>query len=197
MTYPTRIRYGLRLLAYLAVQEKGQRIPVSSVALGENVSVKYLEQIVGALRPLRALKSLRGAHGGYMLIKDPAEISIGDIFECLGGMAYPVPCLEAAEGCEQAQACTTRPFWKKFDAHMRSFLETMSLADLVAMAPPEAIERLLKGGEASGASKTSEVLAGALAGALDMADEASTGSMPVCPVAKLGDCNDADAGMRS
>lgn len=143
MTYPTRIRYGLRLLAYLALRSPGERVPVSFVANSENVSVKYLEQIVSSLRPLHALKSLRGAHGGYILIKKPSEIIVGDIFKCLGGMTYPVPCLENPEACEQVAVCATRPFWKKFDDHMRLFLQEITLEDLVGMAPPEAVDRIL------------------------------------------------------
>lgn len=142
MTFPTRIRYALRLLAYLAIQEPGRRVPVSGIAVAENVSVKYLEQIVGALRPLKALRSLRGARGGYVLVKDPKDISISDIFECLGGMAYPVPCLENTANCCQVGSCATRPFWLKLDVHMRGFLQEMTLADIVADAPRAAIDRI-------------------------------------------------------
>ena len=93
MVYPTRIRYGLRLLVNIASRAPGERVSIQALASEEKISGKYLEQIVNALRPLRALQAVRGAHGGYVLVKKASEISLGEVFKCLGGMAYPVPCL--------------------------------------------------------------------------------------------------------
>ncbi len=130
MAYPTRIRYGLRLLARLAAQTRNGYVSVADIAAEEGVSVKYLEQIVGLLRPLGVLASVRGARGGYALTRDPAEVSLESVFESLGGLSAPSPCMDAADSCSRSLICGTRPFWLEFDAHIRNYLRSKSLADL-------------------------------------------------------------------
>lgn len=138
--YPTRVRYGLRLLTRLALHDKDQRLSVGDIAAEESVSVKYLEQIVGALKPLGVLRSVRGAHGGYTLAKDPADICLRDVFECLGGLDTPVPCINEEEACDRKEVCTTYPFWAGLDAHIREYLAGRTLADVVAEAPAQIAE---------------------------------------------------------
>ncbi len=133
MAYPTRVRYGLRFLVRLALQGEC-RLSINEIAQEEEVSVKYLEQIVNRLKPLGILESIRGARGGYCLARDPATITIARVFESLGGLAAPVPCMEDDFDCGRGHVCTTRPFWEKLDAHVRGFLEGMTLADIVAAA---------------------------------------------------------------
>ncbi len=136
MAYPTRIRYGLRLLMRLASQG-GRRLSIGSVAVEEGVSVKYLEQIVNLLRPLGIITSTRGPRGGYELARDPAQVTLESIFDSLGGLTAPVPCLDAPAGCSRTPVCMTRPFWLEFDAHMRKYLRSQTLRDLMPNAPGE------------------------------------------------------------
>ncbi|MCC8194806.1 MAG: Rrf2 family transcriptional regulator [Deltaproteobacteria bacterium] len=138
MAYPTRVRYGLRLLVRLALQDDA-RLSMSDIAQEEGVSIKYLEQIVGLLKPLGILESVRGAHGGYRLVDDPAQITMDRVFESLGGLSASAPCFEDAGICERVEYCTTKPFWGLLDEHVRGFLRRTTLADVVASAP--------KGGE--------------------------------------------------
>lgn len=140
MAYPTRVRYGLRLLVRLALQDESRRLSVSEIAQEEGVSIKYLEQIVSLLKPLGILESVRGAHGGYRLVVDPAQIPMDKVFESLGCLAFPAPCFENADICSRMDVCTTRPFWGKLDAHMREYLGAMSLADVVADTPKDGME---------------------------------------------------------
>ncbi len=153
MAYPTRIRYGLRLLARLAIQAQSGYVSIADIASEEGVSVKYLEQIVGLLRPLGILTSVRGARGGYALVSSPAEVTLEAVFESLGGLDAPTPCVETPSGCNRAPVCAARSFWSEFDAHMRSYLRSKTLADLIAvgaadlhfaipgLAAPKAAER--------------------------------------------------------
>lgn len=136
MALPTRVRYGLRLLVRLAIQGPEQRASMADIALEESISVKYLEQIVGMLKPLGLLAAVRGARGGYVLAKDPKEITLDVIFSCLGGLEGPVPCL-CGGACDRVSVCTTRPFWEEFDRHVHDFLRGRTLKDLVDKAPPQ------------------------------------------------------------
>lgn len=140
MAYPTRVRYGLRLLVRLALQDELRRLSVSEIAQEEGVSVKYLEQIVSLLKPLGILESVRGARGGYSLVVNPARIPMDKVFESLGGLSFPAPCFESADVCSRVDVCTTRPFWGRLDKHVRQYLEGVSLADVVADSPKDGVE---------------------------------------------------------
>jgi len=140
MSYPTRVRYGLRLLVRLAIQDESRRLSMNEIAQEEGVSIKYLEQIVTLLKPLGILESVRGARGGYCLIKDPSAISMIKVFESLGGLSASSPCLENPEICPRVDICTTKPFWQKLDTHIHTYLANVSLADVVADAPKGGVE---------------------------------------------------------
>lgn len=138
MAFPTRVRYGLRLLVRLAVQGPEHLASMTDIALEENISVKYLEQIVSMLKPLGILTSVRGARGGYVLAKDPKEITLESVFSSLGGLDAPAPCMcKGKDDCDRMTICTTRPFWLEFDLHMRDFLRNKTLQDLVDKAPKQ------------------------------------------------------------
>ncbi|SBV91835.1 Transcriptional regulator (fragment) [uncultured delta proteobacterium] len=139
MAYPTRVRYGLRLLVRLALQEES-RLSMNEITLEEGVSIKYLEQIVSLLKPLGILESVRGARGGYCLICNPGEITMDRVFESLGGLAASAPCFEDESICSRVDVCTTKPFWGQFDTHVRGFLKGKTLADIVASAPKGNLE---------------------------------------------------------
>lgn len=138
--YSTRVRYGLRLLVRLALQDNARHLSIGEIAVEEGVSVKYLEQIVSLLKPLGILTSIRGARGGYALLCDPAEVTMDKVFEGLGGLAPSAPCFTDSAACGRANVCTTRPFWQDFDTYMRQYLERMTLADIVATAPQGGME---------------------------------------------------------
>ena len=140
MAYPTRVRYGLRLLVRLALQSESQHLSIGEIANEEGVSVKYLEQIVSLLKPLGILVSVRGARGGYALVRDPAEVTMDSVFESLGGLSAPAPCFEDVKLCTRVNVCTTRLFWRDFDTNTRAYLRGVTLADIVTQAPQGGVE---------------------------------------------------------
>lgn len=140
--YPTRVRYGLRLLVRLALQDGAQHLSIGDIAQEEGVSVKYLEQIVSLLKPLGVLASVRGAHGGYSLTRSADQISVEQVLEALGGLNAPAPCFENKALCGRVNVCTTRTFWHDFDMQMRKYLGSVSLADVIAKAPQGDVEFL-------------------------------------------------------
>lgn len=138
--YSTRVRYGLRLLVRLALQDSTRYLSIGEIAVEEGVSVKYLEQIVSLLKPLGILASIRGARGGYALLRDPSEVTMDKVFESLGGLVPSVPCIVDPALCGRVNVCTTRTFWHDFDTYMRHYLQQMTLADVVAKSPRGGME---------------------------------------------------------
>ena len=141
MAFSTRVRYGLRLLVRLAIQDESRRhLSMNEIAQEESVSVKYLEQIVSLLKPLGILESVRGARGGYCLMCSPSDIHMDKVFEALGGLTAPAPCIDDSASCCRIEVCTTRPFWVDLDSFRRQYLHGITLADIVAASPNGGVE---------------------------------------------------------
>ena len=128
MRFSTRTRYGLRFLIRLA-STQDLRLQLGVAAKEEKISSGYLEQIVRALRPLKILKAVRGVGGGYQLCKSPADIRLDDVIQALEGGISPVSCL--TRYCPRQDICTTREFWEDMDRHLRGYLHSKTLQDLV------------------------------------------------------------------
>ena len=128
MRFSTRTRYGLRFLIQLA-STQDLRLQLGVAAKEEKISSGYLEQIVRALRPLKILKAVRGVGGGYQLCKSPADIRLDDVIQALEGGISPVSCLTSY--CPRQDICTTREFWEDMDRHLRGYLHSKTLQDLV------------------------------------------------------------------
>ena len=132
MVISTKGRYALRLMLDIAMQEGTSPVPLHDIAERQGVSFKYLEQIVPPLSKAGFLKSVRGANGGYLLTKDPSEITTGDILRAGEGNLAPVACLASDEiDCPRAELCVTLPFWKGLDDAISAYIDSVTLADLV------------------------------------------------------------------
>lgn len=132
MVISTKGRYALRLMLDIAMQEGTSPVPLHDIAERQGVSFKYLEQIVPPLSKAGFLKSVRGANGGYLLTKDPSEITTGDILRAGEGNLAPVACLASDEiDCPRAELCATLPFWKGLDDAITAYIDSVTLADLV------------------------------------------------------------------
>ena len=92
MKLSTKGRYGLRAMIDLARYSEKEPVSIGSVAARQEISERYLEQLVALLKKAGLVKSIRGASGGYVLAKKPSEISVGDILRALEGSLEPVKC---------------------------------------------------------------------------------------------------------
>ena len=132
MVISTKGRYALRLMLDIAMQDGTSPVPLHDIAERQGVSFKYLEQIVPPLSKAGFLKSVRGANGGYLLTRDPSEITTGDILRAGEGNLAPVACLASDEiDCPRADLCVTLPFWKGLDEAITASIDSVTLADLV------------------------------------------------------------------
>lgn len=131
MQISTKGRYALRLMLDLALHNTGELVKIKDIATRQEISEKYLEQIISSLKKAGYVKSLRGSKGGYMLARDPAEYTVGMILRLTEGSMAPVACLETEENtCNRAANCTTLKLWKMLDEAMRGVLDHVTLQDL-------------------------------------------------------------------
>ena len=132
MKISTKGRYALRLMLDLAQNHRETAIALRDVSERQDISVKYLEQIVGLLSRSGLLKSVRGAQGGYLLARRPEEYTVGEILRITEGSLAPVACLQPGAGeCSRAEDCLTLPLWKGLQAVIDSYLDSVTLADLL------------------------------------------------------------------
>lgn len=135
MMISTRGRYALRLMIDIARQgEAGALVTMRQAAEREDLSVKYLEQLGGALVKAGVLKSVRGVSGGYLLARPADQITAGDVLRATEGSCAPVSCLEdGAEACPRRDQCVAINFWRGLDQAIEDYVDNVTLADLVQM----------------------------------------------------------------
>ena len=132
MKISTKGRYALRLMLDLALHDTGENIALKTIAKRQNISGKYLEQIIGILTKAGFVKSVRGSSGGYRLAKAPEEYTVGDILRLTEGSLAPVACVEdGVENCPKAENCVTLTLWKDLNDAINSVVDHVTLADLV------------------------------------------------------------------
>ena len=132
MKISTKGRYALRLMLDIAAHDSGEPVRIKEIASRQEISAKYLEQIVAILSKAGYVKSIRGPQGGYRLTRKPEEYSLGDILRLTEGSLAPVECLEGESNqCPRAGDCITLLFWKKLDKAIREVAEGYTLEDLL------------------------------------------------------------------
>ncbi|MDO4301141.1 MAG: Rrf2 family transcriptional regulator [Clostridia bacterium] len=132
MKISTKGRYALRLMLDLAINNTGEFVPLKLVSERQDISVKYLEQIITTLVKAGFVKGLRGSKGGYKLAKSPGEYTVGMILRLTEGSLAPVACLEdEINTCERCEDCITLELWKDLYSAINSVVDNVTLADLI------------------------------------------------------------------
>ena len=132
MNVTSKGRNALRIMIDLAQHQDEGYISLKTISDRTELSMKYLEMIVGNLKKAELVESTRGKEGGYKLSKTPEEYSIGEILNCIEDNLAPVACIKAGSiNCEKSAACLTVPMWKELDDITNAYLATVSLRDLL------------------------------------------------------------------
>jgi Rrf2 family protein len=132
MKISTKGRYALRLMLDLALNNTGEYITIKSIAARQEISEKYLEQIISLLNRANYVKSVRGAQGGYRLAKEPAEYTVGMILRLTEGSLAPVDCLEdETNECNRWNTCVTKDVYKELYEAISSVVDHITLQNLV------------------------------------------------------------------
>lgn len=135
MKLSTKGRYALRIMIDIAANggDAGVLVPLKSISERQEISVKYMEQIMSLLTRAGLVRSVRGNVGGYALTRLPRQIRVGDILRAAEGDLAPVPCVAGETNfCPRASRCSALSFWEELDRVITEFVDSRTLDDLVA-----------------------------------------------------------------
>ncbi len=144
MKLTTKSRYGTRLVLDLAQHYGKRAIQLGEIARRQNISVKYLEQIIRPLKKANYIKSFRGAKGGHILNKPPEEITVGEIVALLEDSPSLSPCVDNPDVCDRIDNCPTHLIWQEATKAMYEKLSQIRFSDLAAVEDDECRERLIQ-----------------------------------------------------
>lgn len=132
MKISTKGRYALRMLVDLAEHQNDGFVSLKEIAERQNISKKYLEQIVPVLNKSDVLKTNRGFQGGYRLSKSPEKYTVGEILRITEGSLSPVACLDQDPiVCERSGECATLPIWQGLNRVINEYLDGITLQDIL------------------------------------------------------------------
>ena len=131
MKLSTRSRYGTRLVLDMAQNYGGRPIQLSEIAKRQNISLKYLEQIIRPLKKANYIESFRGSKGGHKLTRPPEKISVGEIVALLEGGDTLTQCSRDPQSCDRMDECLTRYIWQEASKAMFSHLNGINFAQLI------------------------------------------------------------------
>lgn len=135
MKLSTRTRYGIRALLELAEDPSKVPLQIRTIALRQDISVKYLEQLMAMLKSAGFVRGIRGSKGGYLLAKAADQIKLSDVFSVLeGSSVITVDCLENKSYCARVADCAVRQVWAQVQEAIMSILESVTLQDLADRA---------------------------------------------------------------
>lgn len=132
----TKGRYGARLMLNLAINysQGNKTVILKNIAAEEEISIRYLEQIIIPLKIGNLVKSIRGAGGGYMLSRPPAQIKLSEILHVLEGSCCLVDCVDDESYCDRIPICATHEIWKESTLILKDYFEKKTLQDLIKIS---------------------------------------------------------------
>ena len=141
MKISTKGRYALRLMLDLALNNTGEAVSLKDIARRQDISDKYLEQIISILNKAGYVRSIRGAQGGYILRRPAKEYTVGMILRLTEGTLAPVSCLkDDAVPCDRAGDCCTLPIWKGLAELVDKYFDSMTLKEVAENARQQMIQ---------------------------------------------------------
>ena len=136
MIISTRGRYALRVMIDLSQQDPESYTPLKEIAARQEISEKYLENILKSLVTQGFILGLRGKGGGYRLTKDPTDYTAGEILRAIEGSVAPIPCLGSVTNeCPMSEQCFTLPFWAGLDEVINQYIDSVTLEQLASQLP--------------------------------------------------------------
>ena len=131
MKVSTKGRYGLRTLMDISSHQTDGPVNLNDIAERQGISAKYLWQIVNLLKTAGFVRGTRGPKGGYVLIRDPANITLLDVIQALEGPVTLVECVDIPEYCSHTESCVAQSVWAEVSESIRNALSSISLAEIL------------------------------------------------------------------
>jgi len=133
MKLTTKSRCGTRILMDLAYNYGLGPVSVGDISKRQGISVKFVEQVIRPLKKAGFIRSVRGPKGGYCLAKKPEEVNIGQIIRLLETYSDLAGCITKPENCARSDDCRVRLIWSKATKALYSYLDSITLSDLITM----------------------------------------------------------------
>lgn len=137
MKLSTRTRYAVRAIIELAQNDKNRPLQLKIIAQRQDISIKYLEQLMAVLRSAGFVRSIRGSKGGYVLAKAPNQIKMNEVLHRLEGTVATVECVENKNCCSRSADCAARYLWMQVEQAIENVMQSVTLQDLVDKANEE------------------------------------------------------------
>ena len=131
MKLSTRSRYGARILIDLARNKRQSPVQIGQISKRQDISVKYLEQLIRPLKKAKLVTSVRRPKGGHLLAKQPDEITLGQIVRLFEGQSDLVECISHPEKCSMSDDCQVRLAWRDATEVLYQKLDSTSISDLM------------------------------------------------------------------
>lgn len=131
MKLSARTRYAARVLLDLAEHNGDTPVCASTISENTDISVPFIEQILRPLKNAGFIKSVRGAYGGHVLLKDPSDITLGDVVRTMSGDISITQCRSEPDSCPRTSNCRTRVAWEHISCVIERELDAITLADLM------------------------------------------------------------------
>ncbi|MDD3603641.1 MAG: Rrf2 family transcriptional regulator [Kiritimatiellae bacterium] len=131
MRVSTKGRYGLRVLLDIALHQRDRPVALRDIAERQDISQKYIWQVVSPLKAAGLLNTVRGAQGGCLLARDPDQITMLEVVEILEGPVALLDCLKDEALCRRSSACSTQMAWRKVTKAMRKAMGEVTLKKLM------------------------------------------------------------------
>ena len=131
MKLSTRSRYGARILVDLARNRDQGPVQIGEISKRQDISVKYLEQLIRPLKKAKLVSSVRGPKGGHLLAEKPENISLGQIVRLFEGQSDLVECVSFPEKCPMSDDCQVRVAWREATEVLYEKLDATTISDLM------------------------------------------------------------------
>lgn len=131
MKISTKGRYGLRTLMDISIHQTKGPVNLNDIAERQGISAKYLWQIVNLLKTAGFVRGTRGPKGGYILIRNPADITLLDVIQILEGPISLVECVDDADFCDRMEHCVAHSVWTDVSQAIRAALQKITLAEIL------------------------------------------------------------------
>lgn len=141
MRVPMKVDYGVRALVDLTQQGNERPVRTAEIAQRQHIPEPYLDQVLTTLNKFGFIRSRRGPHGGHMLARDPAEITLSDVVATLEGRTPPLDCILDADDCVLSGSCTQRDIWRGVEDAIQHVLSATTVLELANPRMPVAVLR--------------------------------------------------------
>ena len=140
MNVSTKTRYALRMLVDIAAYQETGKVKIKDISARQDISIKYLEQIVTILSKADIVKGERGPQGGYVLARPASEITVAEVVMNVEGTIAPVPCIKnGVVDCQRKDRCTTLDMWLKIEKAVMEIMNATTIQDLLKDANSKGI----------------------------------------------------------